>query len=495
MTMPSFPSSTSVRITLLLSLGSSAFAQAGVDHPPTKAPAPVVTQAHGTHAASVLAGLSDDLQTLSHAIEPAVVKIYATGLAPVPGESNNTAYLAQQRSLGAGSIMDANGYILTNAHVIQNARSISVLLPDLSKNFEASDDRNNEPPTTAVAARIIGMDTISDLAVIKVERTGLPALKFGNSDRTHPGELVLAFGSPLGLQDSVSLGVISAVNRQLDPNSPMVYLQTDAAINPGNSGGPLVDMQGDLVGVNSMIESKSGGNEGLGFSIPSNTARGVYEQIIRYGHARRGVIGISPLNLTPTLAQGLGLSRDSGVLIEDVEPDSPAAQAGLRPGDLLVTLNGKPLRDTRQIAVQMFRQTPGEVIHLGVLDGQTNRNVDITVSESKKQAASLFDPAKADQYIIPRLGVLALPIDAEIAKSLDSQRETGGLVVIAKTIGASAQSIGLEVGDILYFANRTKLDSVDMLKTFMMNLKPGDPVVLQVERNSQLNFVSFRFED
>ncbi|MGI4831629.1 MAG: trypsin-like peptidase domain-containing protein [Janthinobacterium lividum] len=485
------------RCALVLCLGSSAaaFAQESLPHSAVKAPASVVVQAHGMHAASVLAGLSDDLQTLSHAVEPAVVKIYATGLAPVSGKSNNTAYLAQQQSLGAGSIMDSNGYILTNAHVIGNARSVSVLLPDVSRTFEPSDDRNNEPPTTAVSARVIGMDSVSDLAVIKVEKTGLPALKFGDSDRTHPGELVLAFGSPLGLQDSVSLGVISAVNRQLDPNSPMVYLQTDAAINPGNSGGPLVDMQGDLVGVNSMIETKSGGNEGLGFSIPSNTAKGVYEQIIRFGHARRGVIGISPMNLNLTLAQGLGLSRDSGVLVEDVEPDSPAAEAGLKPGEVLTTLNGKPLRDIRQIAVQMFRETPGEVIHLGVLDGEAAKMVDITVSESRKQAASLFDPAKADQYVIPRLGVLAVAIDAEVARSLESQRESDGLVVIAKTLDASAEPIGLDVGDILYYANRTKLNSVEALKSFMLNLKRGDPVVLQVERDSQLNFISFRFED
>ncbi len=162
-----------------------------------------------------------------------------------------------------------------------------------------------------------------------------------------------------GCRTASRLAVISAVNRQLDPNSPMVYLQTDAAINPGNSGGPLVDMQGDLIGVNSMIESHSGGNEGLGFSIPSNTAKIIYEQIIKYGHARRGSIGIYPTNLTPTLAKGLGLSRESGVLIEDIVPDSAAARADLEIGEILVSLNDQPLRDTRQLAAQMFRESPG----------------------------------------------------------------------------------------------------------------------------------------
>jgi len=465
--------------------------------------APVVAEAHGAHAASILMGLSDDLQTLSHAVEPAVVKIYATGLAPVSDEPSKTSFLAQQRMLGSGAVMDPNGYILTNAHVVQHARSLSVLLTDPSKSAERSDGNRSEPPVTALPARIIGMDPVSDIAVIKVERTGLPSLKFGNSDRIHPGELVLAFGSPLGLQDSVSLGVVSAVNRQLDPESPMVYLQTDAAINPGNSGGPLVDMRGDLIGVNSMIESQSGGNEGLGFSIPSNTAQVVYDQIIKYGHARRGAIGIYPTNVTPTLARGLGLKRDTGVLIEDIAADSAAAASGLKIGDVIVTLDGQPLRDTRQLAVQMFRQVPGTVLHLGVIDGswptgaETNlvTNIDITVLESKRDAASLIDPSKADQYVIPRLGVLAVPITADLASTIGPQRQPGGLLIVAKTFGSSADIVDLRVGDVLYYANRIKLDSVETLKQFMTNLKSGDPAVLQVERNSQLSYVPFKYED
>jgi len=256
-----------------------------------------------------------------------------------------------------------------------------------------------------------------------------------------------------------------------------------------------VDMHGDLVGVNSMIESQSGGNEGLGFSIPSNTAKIVYEQIVQYGRARRGSIGIYPTNLTPVLAKGLGLSQDRGVLIEDIVPDSPAAQADLKIGEILTTLNGKPLLDTRQLAVQMFREKPGEVIHLGVVNGSETRTVDITVTESKRDAASLIDPAKADQYVVPRLGVLAVPIDGELAQSLGTRRQSGGLLVVARTFGSSADLVDLKVGDILYYANRIKLDSVESLKSFMSNLKPGDSAVLQVERDSMLNFVPFKYEE
>ena len=293
-------------------MGICGLAQQAPLAPAQKSPLPSPSPG-GVHAADVLLNLSSDMESLAHAVEPAVVKIYSAGLAPVEsGDTNRTAFLAQQRSVGSGVIMDPQGYILTNAHVVQRARTLSVLVPDLSGIVDTGGSDRAEPPATAMPARVVGLDTVTDLAVIKVEKSGLRALKFGDSDRVHPGELVMAFGSPLGLQDSVSLGVISAINQQLDSDSPMVYLQTDAAINPGNSGGPLIDMRGDVVGINSMIETQSGGNEGVGFSIPSNTAQIVYEQLVKYGRPRRGTIGVYPTNLTPVLAQGLGLSRNAG---------------------------------------------------------------------------------------------------------------------------------------------------------------------------------------
>jgi serine protease Do len=448
------------------------------------------------HAADVLVNLSNDMETLSHAVEPAVVKIYAAGLAPVEStDTNKTAFLAQQRSVGSGVIMDPQGYILTNAHVVQRARTLSVLVPDLSGMVDGSGNDRAEPPATAMPARVVGMDTVTDLAVIKVEKSGLRALKFGDSDRVHPGELVLAFGSPLGLQDSVSLGVISAVNQQLDPDSPMVYLQTDAAINPGNSGGPLIDMRGDVVGINSMIESQSGGNEGVGFSIPSNTARIVYEQLVQYGVPRRGSIGVYPTNLTPVLAQGLGLSRNAGVLIEDVVPDSAADKAGIKIDDIVLSADGRPMRDTKQFALTMFRKRPGEIVHLSILSGDATRQMDVTVMQSPRDPMSLLNPADTEQDLIPRLGALVLPITTELASQLGSPRKPGGLLVVARTFSAAAAEINLKTGDILYYANQRKLDSVADLKNFMGGLKSGDAVVLQVERDGLLSFIPFRFEE
>jgi serine protease Do len=475
-------------LALLLLSGVSASAQ--------QAPQPPAPPPGGLHAADVLMNLSSDMETLAHAVEPAVVKIYSSGLAPVESSSTNrTAFLAQQRSVGSGVIMDPQGYILTNAHVVQRARTLNVLVPDVSGATETGGSDRAEPPATAMPARVVGIDTVTDLAVIKVDKSGLRALKFGDSDRVHPGELVLAFGSPLGLQDSVSLGVISAVNQQLDTDSPMVYLQTDAAINPGNSGGPLIDMRGDVVGINSMIESQSGGNEGVGFSIPSDTARIVYEQLVKYGHPRRGTIGVYPTNLTPVLAQGLGLSRNAGVLIEDVVPDSAAEKAGIKIDDIVLSADGRPMRDTKQFALIMFRKRPGETVHLAILSGTASREVDVAVAQSPKDATALLNPAETDQDLIPRLGALVLPMSPELSGQLGSQREPGGLLVVARTFSAATEEVNLKTGDILYYANKTRLDSVTTLRNFMAGLKSGDPVVLQIERDGLLTFLSFRFEE
>jgi serine protease Do len=480
---------------LLVSAGLSGATQQPPPVPAQKPPQPA-QPVSGLHAADVLMGFSSDMESLAHATEPAVVKIYSTGLAPVEsGDTSRTAFLAQQRSVGSGVIMDAQGYILTNAHVVQHARTLSVLVPDVSGVVDAGDGNRAEPPATAVPARIVGIDTVTDLAVIKVDKPGMRALKFADSDRVHPGELVLAFGSPLGLQDSVSLGVISAVNQQLDPDSPMVYLQTDAAINPGNSGGPLIDMHGDVVGINSMIETQSGGNEGVGFSIPSNTARIVYEQLVKYGHPRRGTIGVYPTNLTPVLAQGLGLSRNAGVLIEDVVPDSPADKVGIKIDDIVLSADGRPIRDTKQLALIMFRKRPGETVQLSILSGTVTRQLDVPVTQSPRDPTNLINPADTDQYLIPGLGALVLPMTPELAGQIGSQREPGGLLVVARTFGAAADEVNLKTGDILYYANTMKLSSVADLKTFFKGLKSGDPVVLQIERNSLLTFLSFRFEE
>ena len=222
--------------------------------------------------------------------------------------------------------MIRRGYILTNAHVVEHATSVSVLV-FRHRNQQAGGIEDAERFT----ARILGRDALTDLALLKVEATDLPSLKLADSDQVHVGQLALAFGSPLGLENTVTMGVISSTQRQLNNTTPVVYLQTDAAINPGNSGGPLVDIKGEVIGMNTMIASQSGGSEGVGFSIPSNMIRFIYEQLRNQGHVRRGTIGIIAREITPTLANGLGLPMQSGIILEDVcRVPPPTARACAR---------------------------------------------------------------------------------------------------------------------------------------------------------------------
>ena len=206
--------------------------------------------------------------------------------------------------------------------------------------------------------------------MVKVDAKALPALTFGDSDALRPGQLVLAFGSPLGLDASVTLGIVSAVARQLTPEDPMIYIQTDAPINPGNSGGALVDTEGRLVGINTLIYSQSGGSEGIGFAAPSNIVRNVFEQIRKTGRVRRGEIGVTTQTITATLAEALSLATDAGVIVADVEEGSPGAKAGLQPGDIIVSLDGKRMENGRQFRINLYTRTIGQQVALEVERGE-----------------------------------------------------------------------------------------------------------------------------
>ncbi|MGH9613168.1 MAG: S1C family serine protease, partial [Bryobacteraceae bacterium] len=290
-------------------------------------------------AAVSLGGLSASLEELTDRVGRSVVQIFANGFAPADSDddSGDTSLLTKQRSTGSGVILSSDGYILTNAHVVQTAKRVQVRLP--SHRERVGPNRSITPAVgPTIDAKIIGTDHETDLAVIKIERHDLPYLELGNSDELRQGQLVLAFGNPLGLEGSVSMGIISSTSRQIETDSPMVYIQTDAPINPGNSGGPLVDGLGRVIGINTFILSQSGGSEGIGFAVPSNMARSVYRQIRRDGHVNRGQIGVKVQTVTPALATGLKLPQDWGVLVSDVEPDGPADNAGVKIGDIILTL-------------------------------------------------------------------------------------------------------------------------------------------------------------
>jgi serine protease Do len=293
----------------------------------------------------------------------------------------------------------------------------------------------------------------------------------------------------------VSLGVVSAVARQLVPESPMIYVQTDASINPGSSGGPLVDLRGRLVGINTLIASQAGGSEGLGFAAPSNIVRAVYEQIRQSGRVRRGDIGIRVQTVTPLLASGLNLARDHGVVLADVLPGSAAAVAGLRPGDLVVALDGKPMENGRQLQVNLYRRLVGELVSLELLrDGQPLK-VSVAVTERRDPMAGLSASGDPRQNLVPRLGVLGVDLDEQIAATLPVLRVPSGVVVASTVAGAlDAREGGLAVGDVIYAINRKPIMGLSDLRAILDGLKAGDGVVLQLERRGQLMYLAFTVE-
>jgi serine protease Do len=456
------------------------FAAAQVPVPAEKASGAVPTR-HGIFE------LDEDLQKLADRVGPSVVTIEVTGLATVQ-ESNTrqTTYIAKERGVGSGIIMDPSGYILTNAHVVEHATSVFVLIfRHRNKQPNGSED------VQRFAARIVGHDTMTDIALLKVEAVNLPALELADSDHVHVGQLALAFGSPLGLENTVTLGVISSTQRQLDCTSPLVYLQTDAAINPGNSGGPLINIGGEVIGMNTMIVSQSGGSEGVGFSIPSNMLRFVYDQLRKRGHVRRGAIGILAREITPTLSIGLGLGQQSGIILEDVIPGSSAERSGLQPGDILITIDGKPFQDPRSLSVWLFQKRVGDAVSFKVQRGSDVMNFDVPVTERVRDPEGILDPTQSEANIIPKLGIVGIPITDSVAKLIPPARSPGGILVTALTAGGDASFIGLQPGDVLHYLNRTALDSLDTLRKSLSDLKPGNPVVLSIERDGQLNYVMF----
>jgi serine protease Do len=451
---------------------------------------PVQAQ-QGVVRRAAITEMSASLEAAVRQVEPAVVEIFTTSYAPADGLVPRSADLVTtQRASGSGVIVDAEGYVLTNAHVVRGANRLRVEIAAGAGGTSILASRSR-----TVAAEIVGLDLETDLAVLRIAARDLPTLAFGDSDELKAGQMVMAFGSPMGFHNSVSLGIVSSVARQLEPDSPMIYVQTDAAINPGSSGGPLVDLRGRLVGLNTLIVSKAGGHEGLGFAAPSNIVRTVYEQIRANGRVRRGDIGIRTQTVTPELAAGLGLPRSSGAVVSDVIPGSPASRAGLRPGDLIVTVDGKSMENGRQVQVALYRHLAGAIVALELLrEGQPVR-AGVMALERRDGFGDLADAVDARLNLVPRLGILGLDLDRRIAQFLPVARAGSGVVVASTVDGAiDAREGGLAQGDVVMAVNRTRISGLAELRAAVDALKPGDPVVLQLERQGGLMYLAFTVE-
>jgi serine protease Do len=437
--------------------------------------------------------LDSSMESLVQQVTPAVVQVLVTGYGAVEQHGQtNTALIGRQRSLGSGVIVDPEGYIITNAHVVQGAVRVRVVLFS-SENIN-SPHATLRSRTTTMDARVLGVETNTDLALLKVEASGLPSLPFGRYQDVRQGQMVFAFGSPEGLGNSVTMGVVSSVARQPDPHRPEVYIQTDAPINPGNSGGPLVDIDGKVVGISTFILTQGGGNEGLGFAIPSGVVRRIYGQLRQHGHVHREEIGAAVQTITPTLAEGLGLHQDYGVIVSDVTPGGSADGAGLKVQDIILTLNGRPVVNVPQFgAAFQLREAPAP-LHLEVLRASEKIPLEIPVVEHRNDMDRLADSLDPAKDLVPQLGILGVQIDRRISAMVPDLRMASGVIVAARTAFGGGVDSGLETGDVIHALNGVTIISLEALDVAIQKLKPGDPVVLQIERDGQLQFLAFEME-
>ncbi len=444
-----------------------------------------------------LTQLSDAFQQLVEQVAPSVVQVIVTAYTTVDrGRSNQTdLVMGRQRSIGSGVIVDSSGYIITNAHVVEGARTVQVVLPARHPSGGGAGVWSQLGAAgQTMDAQVVGATHELDLALLKIDAHGLQPMPLADYSELKQGELVFAFGSPEGFRDSVSMGLVSATARQPDPDTPIVYIQTDAAINHGNSGGPLVNARGQLVGINTFIVSNSGGSEGLGFAVPSALVAMAYPKLRDFGRLHRGEAGMLLQTITPELAAGLHLSRQHGVVVADVIPGKPAAEAGLQIGDVIDTLDGAPIDNVLPFAMRLFVSDGTEHLKVGGVRGDEPFSVDVALVPRPADLHRLTDLLDPDTSAVPSLGILALEITPDIADWLPSLRATYGVIVAARVGPPPTVDVALSTGDVIHSVNGAAISTVGELRSRLEAVRPRSPIVLQIERNGQLSFVTFDAE-
>jgi serine protease Do len=379
-----------------------------------------------------------------------------------------------EHGLGSGVIISPDGYIVTNQHVVDGATDINVTLND----------------RRVLRAKLVGSDPLTDLAVIKVNATDLPSVPWGDSTKLHPGQTVLAFGNPFGLQFTVTRGIVSALNRPnpsaTDRRKPGEFIQTDAAINPGNSGGPLVDVRGEVVGINTFLISGSGSFSGAGFAIPTQIVRPTVDALIKYGKVEHGYMGIEINDVTPDNAKFFDLKKAEGALVTKVEPDSPGARAGLKTGDVITQLDGQTVNDAGELQVQVGQKRPGTAVQLGIIRDGKSMNLPVTLEAMGARNGE--ETSASNENGKPRWGLGLSDLTPDVREQLQAPKDLQGAVVGKVQPGSPADNAGLERGDVILEVNRKKVNSASDAARELQEVGKGQDALVLVWSNGGQTF-------
>ncbi len=377
----------------------------------------------------------------------------------------------RQRSLGSGFIIDGDGSILTNNHVVENAQKIVVKL--------AADDQEFE-------AKVIGRDTKTDIAVIKINaKTNLPAATLGDSDRLEVGEWVVAIGNPFGLDSTVTSGIVSAKGRHIGQGPYDNFIQTDASINPGNSGGPLINLRGEVIGINTAIFSRTGGNMGIGFAIPINLVKEVLPQLRGKGKVTRGFLGVLIQKVTPEIAESLGMDKGNGALVANVTKDGPADKAGVKVGDVIIEFDGKEVKDSSDLPIIVARTSVDRRARMKVLRDKKEITLTVSVGELKDEEVVASVPEKGE------LGLTVQRLTPQMAESLGLDKSEG-VVVSAVEPGSTAEEAGIRRGDVIVEVDRKPVRNLDEYKKAVAAIRKGRGILFLVRRGDSTLFLALK---
>jgi serine protease Do len=441
-----------------------------------------------------LQALNESLGELTTRISPAVVHIRVASFRSTDDDEEDdvrSQTLTKQRGSGSGVIVDPNGYIVTAFHVVEGERRIRVEL-DSRALAQAMADQPGIRPRSTFVAKMVGSFKDADLAILKIDASHLPTLLFSETDTLKQGQLVAALGSPEGLRNSLSLGVVSSVAQQIEPDDSMTYIQTDASLAPGSSGGPLVDVQGRVVGINVFSITDRGKHEGLGFAVPSPMVRFVYEQIRRYGCVPRASLGVDIQGITPTLATALRLPTDTGVIVTSVEPGSPADKASVKAGDVLLALDGVQLRSLPQLDWVLLHKHALDHVFLTIVRNSNKFILLLTLAEASTDSNDALAAVDIEENSLDKLGIVA-SARKHGTNEPSSKESTSGVLVVAR-LHRSEMQPELIVGDVIRSVNGVSVNSIAPLRALIDSFKAGDAIALQVERKGKAIYVAFEID-